>query len=253
MATLALVCFSAVATHGAVFRWHAGAVAPTGRLGPQLASMQFAGPDRVLADERGLPRDKTWDVTSGSLLVHKDLGWSGAPDAGPASGRYRGLTGSAVFRAVVHRPLFGDVEIRFRVRPVRLSHTARTPDRPWDGVTIFARYRSQYAVYALNIARRDGMVDIKRKLPEGPSNGGSYTTLAQRHLPFVWGRWTTASVVVHNVDAHTVQIALALDGTWVLSVVDHHAGALVKPGHIGLRVDNSEFYLARVDAFGWSP
>lgn len=225
----------------------------SGHSGARLLSVGFAGPTRVLSTERGTPRNAVWDVTSGSLLVSHGMDWSGIPDDGPASGRYTGRNGSAVFRALLRQETFGDVAIQIRVRPVRLFQTPRTPPVVWDGLTVFVRYHSQYALYAVSVARRDGEVVIKRKLPGGPANGGYYTTLDQARLPVRWGHWMTATVVIRDVSRHSVQIALWINGKLVMSTVDSNRGALTSPGRVGLRGDNCEFYLAKFEVSRWLP
>ena len=261
--------FVLVATRGTMFSIHPsvmadktkatshhlkpGLVAPTGRVGSTLFLTTFSGRDSVVSSELGKPASPTWIVTSGSLFLHGGYGWSGVPDAGPASGTITGRTGSAVFRAVLRQRSFGDVSITVRVRPVMLVTTLRTPAKPWDGVTILLRYRSQYYLYAVNIARRDGLVAIKRKLPKGPANGGVYTTIAQGVAPARMGQWTTATVVAKNGPHGSVQIALWINGKLVLSAVDTSGHALTGAGTVGIRADNCEFYVSRLKISNWVP
>lgn len=222
---------------------------PQGHAGALLFSTKFSGKGYVISTEKGTPKSPIWDVTSGSLLERADLGWSGVPDAGPASGNYKGLNGSAVFRAIIPRR-FGDLSVSLDIKPSRLVQTVRTPAKGWDGITVFIRYHSQYYLYAVNIARRDGYIAIKRKLPEGPTNGGIYTTLAQVYHPTHWGQWIQATIVVHNTSNNAVEIAFYLGGKLIAKAEDT-GHPLRASGDFGLRADNCEFYLKDVQIHSW--
>ena len=45
---------------------------------------------------------------------------------------------------------------------------------------MFLRYQSEESLYYASIDRRDGTTAIKKKVPGGPSNGGTYYQLAGR-------------------------------------------------------------------------
>jgi hypothetical protein len=220
---------------------------------PPLLHDAFSGPDGLITNERVIddeqstaPVSPTWIVTSGSLLRRGGWGWTGVPDGtspDPCSCR---STGSAVFRMVSRRPDLRDVSVRLRVRSLRLLETDRTPARDTDGVHLMLRYRSEAETYYVSIQRRDGHVAIKRKSPGGPTNGGTYVTLADVATgPLALGRVQRVRADVRDV-RRGVALALWIDGRRVLSVLDHGQGGyapLRAAGRIGVRADNDDALL----------
>ncbi|MDP9293721.1 MAG: hypothetical protein M3O90_04715, partial [Actinomycetota bacterium] len=164
-------------------------------------------------------------------------------------------TDSAVLRMTTRRGGFGDVRVSFRLRIDRLLATSKTPARAWDGVNVFLRWRSERELYALAIQRRDGRVALKRKQPSGNVNGGRYTTIAEARGPrLLDGRRHAIRATVTNRPGGKVAVTLDVDGRQVLAGVDGGADgpALVRPGRVGLRADNTEFDIddVRVEPIG---
>ena len=96
----------------------------------------------------------------------------------------------------------------------------------------------------ISVMRRDGLVTIKRKLPGGPSNGGTYVTLASDRSP---DRVSASGIEVRveTTDRDgAVLITLWLDDVAVLEAVDAGdlAAPITGPTGIGLRADNIEAY-----------
>lgn len=106
---------------------------------------------------------------------------------------------------------------------------------------LLVRYRSAQELYAVSMQRRDGKVAIKRKDKGGPSNGGSYTELAEAEFPFRTD-WVDVEVIVQDADDGTTRIALRLNGKQIVSATDSSADRVTGEGGIGLRGDNAEFY-----------
>ena len=98
----------------------------------------------------------------------------------------------------------------------------------------------------MTVARRDGIAAIKRKVTGGPSNGGTYETLAQTVGGAVIrpGEWVTAQGRIVTTP-EGVLIEMALDGQPVVAVMDRgELGELLTgPGRVGVRGDNTEFTL----------
>jgi hypothetical protein len=185
-----------------------------------------------------------WWVTSGSLFAGRDYLWSGRPDDGRPGPVSSPWTGSAVLRALSARAGRADTVVRFDLRVNGLTRTARTAARPFDGVHVMLRYRSAEATYYVSVSRRDGRYAIKRKTPGGPSNGGTYRTLASTDPPSpprLRTGWHTVEVSIHG--SRTVVVGLRIDGLPVLQAVEHRPATDLAPdaGRVGLRGDNCDF------------
>ena len=159
-----------------------------------LLADDFSGRDGLVTNERvvddedsAAPRSPIWIVTSGSLFRRGGWGWTGEPDAESPDVCSCRTTGSAIFRMISRRSGLGDVSLRLRMRNVRLTSTRHTPPLATDGLHLMLRYRSERETYYVSVDRRDGQATIKRKVPGGPSNGGTYVTLAETRsgaIPF---------------------------------------------------------------------
>lgn len=216
------------------------------RPGPVLLADRFDRPDGLIsnsrADDPGAASDPVWRVTSGSLFARRQAAWSGPVDSGrsdPASGT---STGSAVLRIHTRADDFADVEVALRLRIDRLVSTDRTPPQAWDGVHLWLRYRSPQKLYSVSVARRDGTVALKKKCPGGPSNGGTYYTLASAPSHrFDRARWVDVGASAVN-ERSGVRLRLIQEGRAVLDVVDRGEGCppLRAAGAIGVRGDNAE-------------
>jgi hypothetical protein len=185
-------------------------------------------------------RSPTWIATSGSLFARDGAGWTGVPDNGQPGPSSSPTTGSAVFRVVSRRADFGNVSIRMRLRVDRLL--ARS-DENWDGVHLFARYQSPVLLYVVSLARRDGSVVIKKKVPGKSANGGTYVQLGPTaYFGSEIGLWHDVRLDVSNTDGG-VRLKLELDGRPALDTVDRGVDGppITEPGRIGLRGDNCEF------------
>jgi hypothetical protein len=144
---------------------------------------------------------------------------------------------------ISRRADLGDVSLALRVRNRGLTQTARTPARATDGLHLMLRYRSEAETYYVSVQRRDGHATIKRKSPGGPSNGGTYVTLADTTVgPLRAGRAQRVRASATNV-AEGVALVLWIDGRRVLSATDRGQGPgrpLRAPGRIGVRADNDD-------------
>lgn len=185
-----------------------------------------------------------WIVTSGSLFARGGAGWTGVPDIGPTGPRSAAHTDSSVFRAVTRRADFQNVVVSFSLEVQRFLTVPGGQPPSWQGVHVFLRYRSPQLLYAVSVNRRDGTVVIKKKVPGGPSNGGTYYTLASAHTAAVVGRWQRVRVSAVNNGGHAVVLRVWLDGRPALRATDTGAGgvpAITSPGRVGLRGDFTEF------------
>lgn len=230
----------------------AGVRTATGDETPGIFAPSFAGLDGLVANEHA-PASPTgsaaasgdWEVTSGSLFARDGAGWSGVPDDGSPNEGSTDATGSAVFRAVGRGPVFSDVVVTARARVVRLVETGRTPARDWDGLHLFLRYQDPDDVYTVDVYRRDGSLTIKRKA------GGDYETLARVNHPVPWGRWVDVRAEARTLVSKAVHITVRIDGERVLTATDAEDAAITRPGRVGVRGDNAEFYFR--DFRAWTP
>ncbi|WP_433304335.1 hypothetical protein ACQP2F_14670 [Actinoplanes sp. CA-030573] len=205
-----------------------------------LLSNEYAFRHPATPDAIGSP---DWTVTSGSLYRHGDYLWSGTPDASPPGPSSARGTDSAVLRAVRAGSGYTDVSVRFDLHVNGLTTTARTPARDFDGVHVMLRYTSERSAYFVSVSRRDGLLVIKRKTAGGPSNGGTYRTLAMAPAPLPAPRsvWRHVEATIRGSAA--VRVTVRIDGFAALQAVDHTAPGDSVAGQVGLRGDNCDFII----------
>jgi hypothetical protein len=209
-----------------------------------LETNEFAFWNQSLAPASA--RASLWEMSSGSLFVRDGAGHTGRPDGIAPDVASSNGTNSAIFRLRSKRMDLGDVAIAFRLQNLGLTVTPQTPATAWDGVHVWLRYQSQQHLYYASVNRRDDTIVIKKKVPGGPSNGGTYTSVATGRLPVVYGRWTDVSAsVVTRVDGSVV-IRLWVNGALVLQGLDAGIGGvppITVAGAVGIRGDNAELLI----------
>lgn len=229
----------------------AGGWAVRARPRPAMFAPRLSGPDRLVTNEfahwnpqtPGTRLSRDWDVSSGSLFVHRGVAWSGVPDASaPDAGSTRG-TGSSVFRMTTRRRDFENVAVSLRLRNLGLTTAGRAAASEIDGVHVFLRWQSPEKLYVVSLNRRDGLMVVKKKLPGGDANGGTYYTLGQARYAVPYGRWQVFRVRIGTSGGGLVTITVARDGREVLSATDDgtEGAAILNPGAVGLRGDNCDF------------
>jgi hypothetical protein len=222
---------------------------PAAAADPLLAD-QFTRPDGLITNEYaywstsgGGTQSPTWEMTSGSLFAKDQHAWTGVPDATVPNATSSNGTGSAIFRLTTKRADFGDVTVSFALLNKRMVSTKKTKKQAWDGVHVLLRYQSEESLYALSVNRRDGAVVVKKKVPGGPSNGGTYYTLASGTKAVPYGAWQQVSTRAATNSDGSVTLTLSRDGRQLLSVTDRGTGGppITTPGKVGVRGDNDEF------------
>ena len=202
--------------------------------GTTLFSDSFTQPNGPIATE-SLDTSPDWIATSGSLFAHEGRAWTGEPD-------WAGATNSAVFRVITRRPDFENARVSFTLWNWGLLPTKAVA---WDGVHVFLRYQSPYALYYASINRRDNKVVIKKKVPGGPSNGGDYDPISPTVSYAVpYGQPQAFVVTIRDAEDGTVRITLSVGGRLLVEGVDDGsiAGPPYRgPGHTGIRGDNANF------------
>ncbi|MBI4375453.1 MAG: hypothetical protein HY549_03290 [Elusimicrobia bacterium] len=211
----------------------------------------FEGPDRLVTNEyaRRFPNDPAaakspnWFLTSGSLFISGGEGWTGIPDHRNVDSRSSTGNNSSVFRMVSQRSDFADVEVSLKVMNRGLSSSSGVPPTSWDGTHIWVRYQSPLHIYYASINRRDNTVIIKKKVPGGPSNGGSYYNLSPsvpHQVPY--NTWQLVRVTAQNNPDGSVTISLYSGGKLLVSATDKGIGGppIRNLGRVGIRGDNAE-------------
>lgn len=228
-------------TFGLTMIFLVGLIAADTLARPRLVTNEYAHWNTT--DPRAV-RSQAWDMTSGSLFVRNGVWWTGQPDdVSPDPGSESG-TDSAVFRLTTHDQSFRNVRVSFGLQIDGFVTTLRTPAEGWDGVHIFLRYQSQYQLYYASINRRDGMTAIKKKVPGGPSNGGTYYTLATGDAPVPIREWQAVAAAVETLPTGSVRISLYRGPDLLLEVIDdgrQGGPPITAPGAVGIRGDNCEF------------
>lgn len=194
-----------------------------------------------------------WDMTSGSLFVMNGANYSGPIDnngtsAGPHSSTY---TGSAVYRQVskISNAQNATISVALKVHEFDSGNSASD-----DGVKLWHRYQSQYDLYAAYVARRDGALAIKRKIHDGgPSNGGSYHTLASTAVDtydIPLDTWQTITFAAETLGSGRVRLTLTVPGVTALTHDDDGVTSTVdsqfypqitSAGRVGIRGDWCRF------------
>lgn len=226
-----------------------------------LVADDFEGPDRLLTNElayrgrdaHGVPRSATWTVTSGSWFIRDGQAWTGLPDGERPDPRSRAHNDSAVLRVLSKATALRDVDVTFTLTNHGLTTTARTPAVAHDGVHVFVRYRGEAELYAVSVNRRDGAVVIRKKVPGGTQNGGTYYDIGPRaRRPIPYGTRQRVTVRVRDEADGSVGFRLRMDGRTVLVARDAGVGGspLRDGGRIGIRGDNDNFLVddLRVEA-----
>lgn len=185
-----------------------------------------------------------WEMNSGSLFRQSSTAWSGKPDAtGPDATSSNG-NDSVVFRMMTKRADFGNVAVSVKVRNNGLVTSSRTPAQTYDGIHFWVRYQAENSMYYLSANRRDNVVLIKKKVPGGPTNGGTYYTLSSSVAHTVpYGSWQNLKATAKNNSDGSVTISLYAEGVLLVSATDTGTGGppITAPGKTGLRGDNCNF------------
>lgn len=163
-----------------------------------------------------------WDMTSGSLFRQSNAAWTGAPDSSDPDKFSSSATDSNVFRLNTFRTFAGNVKVSLALKNNSDVHdpNCNSNDTCWHGVHIWLRYQTQYDLYYVSINRADNQVVVKRKVPCGPDNQGTYFVLAQAAHSWAAGTWQHFSMTVQTNG----------NGSVTLKVYDDDTGALITQG-----------------------
>lgn len=231
----------------------------TGLITNEFAFYNSERSDAVKSDD--------WDVSSGSLFAKDRAFWTGVPDScgtGP-NAKSTNCTHSDVFRATTKKKFAGNTQVSLAIKQLEDIHDTNCSDDDtcWHGTHVWLRYQNQYNLYYASLNRADGEIVIKRKVPCGNDNDGTYFTLgtAVAH-DFKTNEWNTYTASVRTEADKTVIITIS-DGTGkpIMSAQDKggtnprwssacdvpgkyaspHFEPITTPGGIGIRGDFSNF------------
>jgi hypothetical protein len=202
-------------------------------------------------------RSPLWEMTSGSLFSVGGLGWTGVPDGLVPDAASTNGTGSRVFRLRT-REEFGSVRQAVSAR-INAFNPPPGGATGWDGVVLWPRYQSEFALYFAYVLRRDGRVQLTKKcagqVPGGDYyNGGTYfplTSVTSADPPEL-GRWYRLASTVRDNDDGSVSIAVYRDGALMAEATDSGVGCapLTGPARLGVRGDNTDFNLDAYRVYG---
>lgn len=209
-------------------------------------------------------------MTSGSLFTHQGAFWTGLPDScsnGP-NALSTNCTDSNVFRLNTVKKFTGNIALSLSLRQNTNIHktACNKNDTCWYGTHLWLRYQNQFDLYYASINRADGTVVIKRKVPCGPSDSGTYFVLGQyvKH-DFKVGVWNDYTATVQTNSDGSVTIRLyddrystnkpivvgtdrgGINPNWSTSCTTpgRYASAVYKPitagGYVGVRGDYANF------------
>ncbi len=226
----------------------------------------FPYPDGLITNEYafwnagspGIFTNPNWEMDSGSFFCSGNAGWTGIPnDTAPNVNSSNG-NNSSIFRLNTKRGDFGDVAVSFDLLNQGLNSSNATPPVDWDGLHIWLHYQTEYQLYYASINRRDNTVVIKKKVPGGPSNGGTYYELTP-YVPHAvpYNTWQQVKATVKTNSNGTVTIELFSGSTLLISATDDgHIGGppITGPGKVGIRGDNAnlKFKNFKVETLGAS-
>ena len=229
--------------------------------------------------EPGAKTSPIWQMTSGSLFAKNSVFWTGNPDscsAGPNT-LSSNCTDSDVFRLNTARTFPSNIKVSLALKQNKDIHNSNCNDGDtcWYGTHIWLRYQNQYNLYYASVNRADGEVAIKRKVPCGSDDSGTYFVLGNyvKH-DFKSGAWNTYSVSIQTNAVGSVTIKLFDDASSTTKPIDvgtdrggsnsnwsskcttpgHYPTSAYKPitaaGSVGVRGDyaNFEFTDFRVTA-----
>jgi hypothetical protein len=223
-----------------------------------LFSDPLSGPDQIVTNEfahfspgDGCPyTSSVWDMTSGTLLIKNNAGYSGVPTLETSSQCESAVhNNSAIFRLNTKENDFKNIKVSMDYMPVAHGGGG-APNNSYDGIHIWVGYQNEYALYAATIFRWDNEVVIKKKVPVAQahctdvSNDGCYFNVSKTvQNPETAKVWHHVDVTETTDSKGIVSITTSIDGKLVASGVDNGvSGAPYPVGAVGVRGDNTEFY-----------
>ena len=207
-------------------------------------------------------------MTSGSLFARGGSYWTGNPDSCDPDPKSASCTNSNVFRLNSKQLYAGNIRVSLALMQLGSIHNSscNNNDTCWHGTHVWLRYQNEYNLYYASVNRADGQVVIKRKVPCGSDNSGTYFVLSSYvphdFRPDAWNHYQVSiqtnsdqSVTIKLYDTDTSTSTPVATGTdrggtnpnWSpsCSTSGHYPSAkytpITTPGGIGLRGDYASF------------
>lgn len=158
--------------------------------------------------ESGTKTSPNWEMTSGSLFRQNGIAWTGTPDSCDPNANSSNCTNSDTFRLNTTQKFGGDIRVSLSLRQNKDIHSSNcsSGDTCWHGTHIWLRYQSQYDLYYASVNRADGQVVLKRKVPCGDDNSGTYFVLGSAKYDWKASQWGHYSATVENNSDGSVTI-----------------------------------------------
>lgn len=159
-----------------------------------------------------------WQMTSGSLFAQSGVFWTGKPDTcdndkTSPNASSTNCTDSSVFRLNTARTFSGNISVSLSIKQLGNIHNdnCNSDDTCWYGTHVWLRYQNQFNLYYVSVNRADGDVAIKRKVPCGTDNSGTY---------FVLGTYVKHGFQSGSWNAYTTTIQTNSDGSVTIKLYD---------------------------------
>lgn len=222
-----------------------------------LFTDSFTGSDGLITDENmfwnGTNTSPTWEMDSGALYRQSNTAWTG--------------TTSDVFRLNTIQKFSAPLRVSMSLKQNRDIHDSNcnSGDTCWYGTHIWLGYQNEYNLYYASVNRADGQVVLKRKVPCGSDNSGTYVVLGSAKYDWAVGKTDHYSATIENNADGSVTLKMYDDdkstttpivtgtdkgGTnpaWTSSCTTpgHYSSAQYSPitaaGAVGVRGDYSDF------------
>lgn len=223
----------------------------------EYATYNQADPQSALSDE--------WELSSGSLFAKEGAFWTGEPDTCDAPNAIStNCTNSDIFRANTKKQFTGDTHVKISIKQLKDIHNKNcsSDDTCWHGAHLWLRFQNQYNLYYASLNRADGQVVIKRKVPCGDDNDGTYFTLGEARYDFVPMQWNQYKASIRTNSDQSVTITVTDSQDRIIVSAQDHGGTnpnwtktcqvdgkyssaqyppIHEPGNIGVRGDFSNF------------
>jgi hypothetical protein len=152
-----------------------------------------------------------FEMTSGSLYGRGGDFWTGNPNACEPDASSGTCNNSDIFRLNTKQRFQGNVSVSLAL--MQLSNitnpSCNSNDSCWYGTHLWLRYQSEYNLYYASVNRADGQVVIKRKVPCGSDNDGTYfvlgTYVPHAFKPNAWNHYR-ASIQTNADNSVTIKL-----------------------------------------------
>lgn len=182
----------------------------------------FSGSDSIITNEyaywnpngQGIFTSPDWEMTSGCLFRSGNTGATLTPDtnSGSSSINCSPLNNNNNFRLNSKASFSGNIATYVSVKQNTDIHDANcnSNNSCFHGTHVWMRYQNEYNLYYASINRADNTVVLKRKVPCGSDNSGTYFVLGSGYVSHSWNANTWNNYKVTVTDNANGSVTLAL-------------------------------------------